>query len=264
MTTPAEAVTTVTPAVPTQQAQPPVDADSTFTAQRVRTMIEKARTDEKDKLYPRLNKEDERTQALQAELDALKSARQAADEADARRDAETAAAKKAAEEAEFSARELAERVRAEAQAEVSHLRAEMERERALAQKEREFSRIELYRQKRTDAERDNIEPHIIHLVSGNTEQEIEESIASLKKASEGILETVKQVQTTGRAQLQGVAPTAGNTGYIDGDGQQPREITADEVMSMDHQQYAAYRKQTGIDQSSPSWFGESYNDRLGR
>jgi hypothetical protein len=269
MTTPAaDSIVNVTPtpvpAAPLQHAQPSVpNPDETFTAQQVRTMIEKARSDEKDKLYPRLSATDERTQALQAELDELKSAKQAADEADARRDAEAAAVKKAAAEAELSARELAETVRREAQEEVTTLRAEMEKERALAAKEREYSRIELYKQKRIDAERDNIEPHLIRFVTGHTEQEIEASIASLKEASTGILETVKQVQTNGRAQMQGVAPTAGNTGAIDGEGQ-PREVTAEDIMAMDGDQYAAYRQQAGIAQQSPNWFGSSYNDRIGR
>ena len=260
---PAPVTPTAVPQIPVQQGQAPVDPDTIFTAQQVRTMMDRVRAEEKDKLYPQLTKKDDRTLAMEAELETLKTQKQQSDEAEARRDAETARVKRAAEEAELTARELAERIRAESQQEIAALRADNEKERALAAKEREFSRIESYKNKRIDQVRDEIEPHIIGLVSGSTEPEIEASIASLIEASKGILDTVKQVRIDGRAQMQGVAPTAGNTGYLDGDGQ-PREITAEDVQAMDHNQYAAYRQQAGIAQSNPGWFGSSYNDRIGR
>jgi hypothetical protein len=70
----------------------------------------------------------------------------------------------------------------------------LEREKAflLLERERQYSEITEYRNRRLEEERENIIPELVDLISGNTPEEIEQSITGLRDRSSKILESASQ------------------------------------------------------------------------
>ncbi|MFC9505417.1 hypothetical protein [Streptomyces sp. NPDC057002] len=211
----------------------------TFTAED----IAKARQEEKDKLYSRLTKGDERLQALEAELTTLREEREAREKAEAdRQTAEEQAAKEKAE-AEMSARKLVEERSTEWEQKFAELQREREQERAALAKEAEFNRLRAYIQERLTAESNSIAPELRDLVAGNTPEEVDQSIEMLKAKTDAIFQSVQQAQQTARSQMRGVASTGytGN-GPTDGDAG-ARQLSVDDIKNMPMSEFAKYRSQ---------------------
>lgn len=224
-----------TPPAPTGDAvdtptPPPAPAGRTFTAED----IERARREEKDKVYKTL--EDTKT-----ELEALRKEREDRQkrEADAQRQAEEAA-KKAAED-EMSAKELIEQKEREWQARFDQEAAERQRMEATLEMERRYSALQEYRAVRLAEEGDEIVPELRDMVTGNSEEEIEQSLSDLKDRSARILGNVLAAQQQQRAGMRGVPVTAPPVGPMDNEPGY-EQVTADDIRNMDMATYSKNRQ----------------------
>lgn len=213
--------------------------ESRFTA----ADLERVRQEEKDKLYSRLSKVDERSEALEAELKQLREERQAREAEEAQRQQAEEDAAKAKAESEMSAKKLLEERSSEWEKRFAQIEREREQERAALAKESEYNKLRAYIQERAGAERENIAPELVDLISGNTPEEVDASIEMLKDKTSQIFQSVQSAQETARSQMRGVAATGytGN-GPTDGDAGS-RQLSADDIKSMPMAEFAKYRSQ---------------------
>ena len=202
--------------------------------------LAKAREQEKAKLYPQMEK-------MKEELASLKKAReeQATKEAEreakrAAKEAERAAKAKDKEEKELSFKELLTKKEQEFQSQLDSERLEREKAFALLDMERKFQEVQNYRQSRLEQERDNIVPELIDLIQGNSQDEIEQSIAVLKEKSASISSSVQQAMQAARQQQVGARVTAPASGPLDNDSDQ-QIATPDSIRDMSLADYAKQR-----------------------
>jgi hypothetical protein len=202
--------------------------------------LAKAREQEKAKLYPQMEK-------MKEELATLKKAREEelakeAERANARaaKKAEEAAKAKQKEEEELSVKELLTKKEQEWQSQLEAERLERERAFAMLEKEREFQELNNYRQSRLEQERDNIVPELIDLISGNTKDEIEQSITMLKEKSASISSSVQQAMQTAKQQMAGTRITSPAAGPLDNDSSQ-QSLTPDSIRDLSMAEYAKQR-----------------------
>jgi hypothetical protein len=222
--TPAEAFASETP------------VSSGFTAED----IAKARAQEKAKLYPQLSKLEEELTTLknkEAEREAKETERKAQRAA---RDAELAKQKKAEEEQSLELRELLSKKEQEFQAQLDIERQEREKAFALLDQERTYQELQTYRQQRLEQERDNIIPQLIDLVSGNSQDEIEQSILGLKERSAKIFEDVALAGQQNRKEMVGTRITSPASGPLDNDSAQ-LSLTPEAIANMSQAEYAKNR-----------------------
>ena len=201
--------------------------------------LAKAREQEKAKLYPQMEKMKEELATLKKarEEEAAKEAERAA--ARAAKDAEKAAKAKQKEE-ELSVKELLSKKEQEWQSQLEAERLERERAFAMLEKEREFQELNNYRQGRLEQERDNIVPELIDLISGNTKDEIEQSISMLKEKSASISSSVQQAMQTAKQQMAGTRITNPAAGPLDNDSSQ-QSLTPDSIRDLSMAEYAKQR-----------------------
>lgn len=202
--------------------------------------IARARAQEKEKLYPQMEK-------LKEELSTLKQAQVEREAEEARRrderkarDAELAKKKKEEEEAELSAKDLLIRKEQELMALVQEERSEREKALALLEQERKFQQLMAYRQQRMEQERDNIIPELIDLVQGADEGEIEQSLAALKEKSSKIFQSVATASQQTRKEMVGARVTSPASGPLDNDSEQ-RSYSPDDISRMSLADYAKNR-----------------------
>jgi hypothetical protein len=202
--------------------------------------IAKARAQEKAKLYPQVEK-------LQEELAILKKEREerAAQEAERTakrqaRDSERVAERKKQEEAELEVRDLLAKKEQEWATKLDSERQEREKAFALLEREREFQELSAYRQQRLEAERDNIIPELVDLISGNSRDEIEQSIAGLKERSAKIFDSVAQVAQQSRKEMVGTRVTSPASGPLDNDSDS-RTYSPNDINNMSMADYAKNR-----------------------
>jgi DNA repair exonuclease SbcCD ATPase subunit len=208
---------------------------------KVAEAIQKARAQEKAKLYPQMEK-------LQEELAALRSKEQEREAAEAERqakrlarEAELAAEKKKQEEDEMSFKELLQAKEQEFQAQLEAERQEREKAFALLEREREFQELSQYRQARLESERENIVPELIDLISGNTKDEIEASIADLKARSAKIFESVAAASQQTRKEMVGTRVTVPASGPLDNNSDQ-LSYSPNDISNMSMADYAKNRQ----------------------
>ena len=202
--------------------------------------LAKAREQEKAKLYPQMEK-------MKEELATLKKAREeeAAKEAEREakrvaKEAEKAAKAKQKEEEELSVKELLSKKEQEWESRLEAERLERERAFAMLEKEREFQELNNYRQGRLEQERDNIVPELIDLISGNTKDEVEQSISMLKEKSASISSSVQQAMQTAKQQMAGTRITNPAAGPLDNDSSQ-QSLTPDSIRDLSMAEYATQR-----------------------
>lgn len=237
----------------TETAAPPENKQKTSQPQSrtfTEAEVQKFRKDEHDKVYGELTKAQEELQKFQkAEAERAKA------EADAKAKAEAEARKQA--EAEMDAKQLLQSREAEWnnkfeesnkswEERFNRINAEREQERAVAEKERKFHEFVAYRNDRLNAERENIAPELIDLVSGNTPEELEASITRLKEKSEQIAQTVQQYAQQARASQRGVSSASFPAAGPDTDNPGGKQYTAEDIAGMNYEEYAKFRQQMGI------------------
>jgi len=221
-----------------QVTSPQTEAPATVTSTSGKTYTEedlrKVREQEKNKLYPQID-------GLKEELNLLKKEREEKLAEDTRRRAEAEAEAKRQAEAEMDVRTLLENKEREWQEQLDRERLEREQAFALLEKERSYAELTEYRNRRLAEEQDNIIPELLDLISGNTPQEIESSIAGLKERSSRILDSAQAAMQSARREMTGSRVTAPPTGPLDTNSEQ-NQFTAEQISAMSVSEYAKYRQ----------------------
>jgi len=202
--------------------------------------LAKARAQEKQKLYPQMEKMQEelaKAKALAEDLASKEEQREAERNA---KNAERAAKKKQEEEQELTFKELLSKKEQEFQSQLDAERLEREKAFALLDRERQFQDLMSYRAQRIEQERDTIVPQLIDLVSGNTQDEIEQSIAMLKEKSSSILASAQAAMQSAKQQMVGARVTAPASGPLDNDSEQS-SYSPDSLRDMSMADYAKQR-----------------------
>ena len=232
-----DAVTTADPALSAEVSVPDTSIPAPgYTAED----IAKAREQEKNKLYPQMEKMKEELAAIkkaEAERQAQEEARK---EQRRQRDTEAADKKKREEEETLELRELLQKKEQEWQSQLEQERLEREKAFALLEREREFQELQNYRSQRIEQERENIIPDLIDLVQGNTVDEIEQSVNALKTKSASIFDSVTQAAQQSRKEMRGAGITA-PVSAIDNDSD-PRAYSPDDLSKMSMADYAKNRQ----------------------
>jgi hypothetical protein len=200
--------------------------------------IQDARKQEKEKLYPQLEKLQEEISSLrkereeQAALNAERNAKRT------ERLAQQAAEKKAQEEDEMSFKELLRTKEQEFQSQLEQERSSREKAFALLDREREYQELKDYRLDRLNAERDNIMPELLDLISGNSKEEIEQSILSLKDRTAKILDSVstatQQAAQQSRKDMVGTRITVPASGPLDNDSSSNTSLNVSDMSMADY------------------------------
>jgi hypothetical protein len=165
--------------------------------------VERIRTQEKDKLYKRLEDSDGRVKTLEDQLNILnvesdanrsEAARLAKTESDAlrRREEEELSAKDLIVKRETEFDEKLKVVETEWEGRLAKIEEERATQSAMLEKERRYRELETYLGRRMSEEEEYIIPELRDLASGTTEEEIDNSIAVLRERSSAILESIQQ------------------------------------------------------------------------
>lgn len=195
--------------------------------------LKRVREQEKSKLYPQID-------SLKEELAILKKEREErlADAERLRAEQEAEARKKA--EAEMDVRQLLETKEREWAEKLEAERLEREKAFTLLERERQYSELTEYRNRRLSEEQDNIMPELLDLISGNTPDEIEQSIAGLRERSSRILESAQTAMQNARKEMTGSRVTAPPSGPMDTNSDQ-QQFTAEQISAMSVTEYAKHR-----------------------
>ena len=199
--------------------------------------LARVRSQEKDKLYPVVESLKGEVAALKKEKEE-KAARKAAEEAD--KLAIQAANEKSKLEDDLDAKELIKVKEKEWQEQLERERSERERAFALLEQERTYAELQSYKQNRFEQERENIMPELADLVSGNTAEEVDASLESLKERSARILESAQSAMQNARKEMTGTRATLPPAGPLETNSEQ-RQFTAQDIASMSMNDYAKYR-----------------------
>jgi hypothetical protein len=195
--------------------------------------LARVRSQEKDKVYPQLEKLKEEVLALKKEKEE-EAARKAAD-AQAK-DAE----QKAKFENDLDAKELLKLKEQEWQEQLARERQERETAFALLEREKTFADLQAYRQQLIEQERESIIPDLLDLIQGNTREEIQASVEGLKSRSERILESAQSAMQNARKEMRGASTNAPTAGPLE-TNMESRQFTAQDIASMSVNEYAKYR-----------------------
>ena len=214
--------------------------------------VEAIRKQEKDKLYKRLEEADTRVKSMEeqmAELAAEREAAQKAAEEKARLEEELIRQR---EEQELSAKELLLKREEEFNSKLQdieqdyrkrfeEIEAQRAHQEALLEKERRLQELNSYRARRAQEESENIIPELIDLVSGSTEDEIENSIAVLRERSNAIIESIQQATQQQQGRVRGAPVTAPPVGPMETQTEY-QTLTAEDIRNMPMEQYAKMRE----------------------
>ncbi|CAB4122230.1 hypothetical protein UFOVP27_115 [uncultured Caudovirales phage] len=213
-------------------------ASSQFVEQKTYTEddLKRVREQEKNKLYDTI-------ESLKGEVSLLaKDREERLSESDRlRKEAEEEARKKA--EAEMDTRQLLELKEKEWQSQLEEVKKENARNLALVERERQYAALTEFRNRRVQEEQDNIIPELVDLISGNTPDEIEQSITSLRDRSSKILDSASQALQSARKDMVGTKPTLPPTMENNSDQQQ---FSAEQIAAMSVSEYAKVRDRLGM------------------
>lgn len=230
--------------------------------------IERARQQEKDKLYGRIDNLTSEITNLTQQVGGLTADQQ---REKARLEEERAAAQEEArrqEEQGLDPNTLIERTRNEFQSTLREKETEwnqrfeaerQERERLQAErdKERQFNSLREYALAQVEANKDNIAPQFLRFIEGNTEAEIDAKIAQAVESTNEIAAEMQQafqqqqdpqVQQQQQQQQTQQPPVGTRATGLPGsfDPTQQRQLTAEDIANMPMGEYAKYRQQVGI------------------
>lgn len=232
--------------------------------------MNRARSEEKDKLYGRIESLTSEITGLRestTQLTAAEQQRQQAAEAERARLEEEA---RRQEESNLDAKQLLERKdnewnqRLQKMEETWSQRIEQTEQarkqaEAIAQREREFSDLREYTLGTVEANREKIAPQLLPWINGNTKDEVDAAIARAISTTDAIAAEMQQVvsqqnpnfvaQNPGAQPVPPVLPgtrAVSGPANIDPAGQQTQQLTAEQIAGMRMDQYAALRGRLGI------------------
>jgi len=218
-----------------------VDAPAATSEQNVKFYTEedlaKVRSQEKDKLYPEIERLKEELAIIKKEREekAALKAEKAAQEA-----AEQEAKQRTKLEEELDAKEFAKLTAEELKEQLERERHERERAFALLERERQFAELQAFRTQAIEQNRDNIIPQLLDYVQGNTPEEISASIESLVERSNSILESAQSAIQQQRREMPGVRATLPGNGPLENNSES-RQFTAADIAAMPMNEYAKIR-----------------------
>jgi chromosome segregation ATPase len=196
--------------------------------------IERARQQEKEKLYPRIEE-------MNAQLKELREAREA-EMAERQRLAEEAeAARQAKEESEMDLRALFEKRETEFNNQISELSKRYDTDRAIFERERALQEAQQYRLARIEQESEYLLPELRDLVGGDTPEAVDASIEEMKQRSEAIFNNIAAAQQpqpfrgAAMASVPPVGPMEQMPSY--------EQLSPDDIRGMDMDTYKRYREQ---------------------
>lgn len=211
--------------------------------------VEKARREERDKLYADRKAEQDRIKAMETELAEMRKEREEREARRQERERQRQNEAKKAEEEELSAKELLARRDEEfrqwqqtQQDQMTALQQQIAERDAIIAREREYQQFVDWRRQRIEQERENIAPQLIDLVQGESVEEVEQSITGLIERTNAILDEFAQQQQAARQGMRGVTPTAPPVGPLENqDG--ARQLSPQEIASLPMSEYAKLRPQ---------------------
>ena len=212
--------------------------------------VQKIRQQEKDKMYKRLEDADRRTKALEEQLNVISEERERAIKEAEERAKKEADILRQREMEELSAKELLAKredefnqrlnqVEEEWRGRFDQLEQERQAQEALLEKERYAQQLESYRQRKLSEEQETIIPELRDLISGNTPEEIDNSIAVLRERSSAIIESIQQASQPTR--LKGAPVTAPPVGPMDTQ-EEYQTLSAEDIRNMPMDQYMKMRE----------------------
>lgn len=236
------ATTTGTSVVTTQPVLVAPNTGQYFTAEQ----MEAARQQEKDKLYGRLQQQDEQINSFKAQLDELAADKKARDEALTKAAKEADEAKKREEQSKLTAEELIRAKEAELRQQQEKFQSDMDLRLATMQKEQEFLRLTSFIQRRVAEEiaADTIIPDLVEFIGGNTEAEVEASIDKVKEKTVNIIQGAATLAPVPQ-RPRGVSPTGAPAGPLD-TLMGPKQYTKEEIEAMDMAEYGKHRGTPGF------------------
>lgn len=213
--------------------------------------IERARREERDKLYGRISRSDEKFRTLEEEVAALRQAAEQRALAEQQAREEAAETLRRKQEDELSARQLIEQREREWQDRFTQFQREQELARVAYEKDKQHLALKNYIERRAREEMANelIGDELIDFINGNNEEEVEASITVLRDKTKRILDGIREGQQQARAGMQGVqgtgAPPVG--GPLDNlSAPSQREMTLEELKAIPPSQWGNYRGQFGL------------------
>jgi hypothetical protein len=212
--------------------------------------VQKIRQQEKDKMYKRLEDADRRTKALEEQLGVISEERERAIKEAEERAKKEADILRQREMEELSAKELLSKredefnqrlnqVEEEWRGRFDQLEQERQAQEALLEKERYAQQLESYRQRKLSEEQETIIPELRDLISGNTPEEIDNSISVLRERSSAIIESIQQASQPTR--LKGAPVTAPPVGPMDTQ-EEYQTLSAEDIRNMPMDQYMKMRE----------------------
>jgi len=230
----------------------PISPYATMTQQEPRYFtaedLERARQQEKDKLYDRLQKTDAQLNEFKTTVESLAADKQARDkELENQKQTALAAAKKLEDE-KLSAQQLLEKRQSEFELQQKMLRDEMELKLTTMQREQDFLRKRAYIQKRINEEVNaaTIIPDLAEYITGDTEEEIEASIQKAKDKTASIITGAQSL--TSPSSPMGTSPTGTPFSPLD-NLSGPRQYTSQQIQAMNNTEFSEYRKLIGLDRA---------------
>lgn len=219
-----------------------------FTQDEVNELLNNARTQERDKLYPALEDNKKRADDFQNEIKELRKFQKNFEKAEADKQKAIDEAQRIKEESELSAKQLAEKYRSESEQRIADLAQQQERERDLLAKELEFMKLQNYAQRRVAEEEaaGTIAPELKDFIGGDTPEQIEASIEIVKNKTAQIVENMRQAGIRQRQGMPGVAPSAGTNGITQLDQPTDRQYSDTDIKGMSMSEYAELRKRVGV------------------
>jgi len=226
-------------------------------AERETAALERARKEERDKLYAQLNKGDDRYKEMQAEVKRLQDAETARAKEAEKAAKQAEAARKAKEEAEMSAKELLaqreqtwqqklDEIKAEQDARMAQIAEQQKLQQAMWDKEREMVALQVYIRDSVEANRDEIAPELLDFIDGTTKEEVDASIERVKAKTAAIVEGMRQATQQARAGMPGVAPSGGATALTPGLDTGNQTLSPDDIKGMSMKDFAALRAKMGM------------------
>lgn len=213
--------------------------------------VENIRKQEKDKMYKRLEEADTRVKSMEEQMAIIAAEREAARlEAEERAKQEQELIKQR-ELNELSAKELLlkkedewtqrfNEVEKDYKARIDAIETQRQAQEALLEKERRIQELTAYRNSRIQDAADSIIPELQDLVFGNTEEEIENSIAMLTERSNAIIESIQQATAQQQGRLRGAPVTAPPVGPMETQTEY-QTLTAEDIRNMPMDQYMKMR-----------------------
>lgn len=194
--------------------------------------IQKAREQEKSKLYKRLETMQETVRTLEQERQARLDAEREAAEQKEREELQR-------QESEMSVKDLLAKKESEWQQQMQAIQQQVEQERALREQESRYAQLMDYRQQTIAQYSDRVAPELLDLIDGDTPEEIAQAAEDMAGRTERILaQTQEALQNTRQAMptVRATAPASGENSASH------RSYSPDEIRGMSMKEYAKQRQ----------------------